>query len=77
LSRAPKTIVFVTHGIAEAVFLSPEVIVMSSRPGHVAARFTIDLPARRDLSLLGTPRFATLAQQIREVALAHSTEADA
>ena len=76
LSRTPKTVVFVTHGIAEAVFLSHDVIVMSSRPGHVAARFAIDLPARRDLSLLGTPRFATLAQQIREVVLTHSAEAD-
>ncbi|MFT4124326.1 MAG: ABC transporter ATP-binding protein [Microbacteriaceae bacterium] len=42
------TIVFVTHSVSEAAFLSTEVVVMSPRPGRIAKRIPIDLPAVRD-----------------------------
>ena len=46
--QAGSTIVFVTHSIAEAVFLSTRVVVMSPRPGRIADVVAIDLPAAAD-----------------------------
>ena len=70
-----KTVVFITHGIAEAVFLSHEVIVMTARPGAIGKRFRIDLPEGRDLDTLGLPGFGEQAQEIRQAVLKHSDEA--
>jgi NitT/TauT family transport system ATP-binding protein len=53
-----KTVVFVTHSIPEAVFLSDRVIVMSPRPGRIEEIVSIDLPYPRHLTLRETPRFA-------------------
>jgi len=47
LDRAPKTVVFITHSIDEAVYLSDRVLVFRPRPGAVAATFDVDLPAPR------------------------------
>ena len=47
LQRAPKTVVFVTHSIDEAVYLSDRVVVFRPRPGAVDASFQIDLPGPR------------------------------
>lgn len=52
-----KTILFITHDINEAVFLSQEIWVMSSRPGTLIETVHIDLPAERDISILGTDSF--------------------
>jgi NitT/TauT family transport system ATP-binding protein len=62
----PKTVIFITHSISEAVFLSDRVIVMSPRPGKVAAELTIDLPRPRRLSNRETPAFGQYVAQIRE-----------
>jgi NitT/TauT family transport system ATP-binding protein len=51
------TVVFVTHSVREAVFLSQRVVVMSPRPGRVAADLTIDLPAARAPELRQTHAF--------------------
>ena len=62
-----NTVIFVTHGIAEAVFLGDEVLVFTPRPGRVALRLTIDLPRPRPLAIRETPEFAHYVRQIRQL----------
>jgi NitT/TauT family transport system ATP-binding protein len=62
-----KTVLFVTHGISESVFLSDRVVVMTARPGRVAAVVDIPFDRPRSAQLLGSADFATLAAQIRSV----------
>jgi NitT/TauT family transport system ATP-binding protein len=57
-NAAKKTVVFVTHQIDEAVYLSDRVIVMAARPGRIIADITIDLPRPRQLDVKRTPEFA-------------------
>jgi NitT/TauT family transport system ATP-binding protein len=61
-----KTVLFITHSISEAVFLSDRVIVMSPRPGRVAADLDIDLPRPRKLSVRESSQFGKYVGQIRE-----------
>jgi NitT/TauT family transport system ATP-binding protein len=60
-----KTVLFVTHSIPEAVFLSDRVLVMTERPGTVDKIYDIPMPRPRSLQNMGTPEFSTLAQAIR------------
>ena len=62
-----NTVVFVTHGIAEAVFLGDEVLVFSPRPGRVAHRLVIDLPRPRPLAVRETPQFGAYVGEIRRL----------
>jgi NitT/TauT family transport system ATP-binding protein len=59
------TIVFVTHSIAEAVFLSTRVVVMSPRPGRIAGIVDIDLPRERTLATREDARYADLIRTVR------------
>jgi NitT/TauT family transport system ATP-binding protein len=61
-----STIVFVTHSIAEAVFLSTRVVVMSPRPGRVSDVIEIGLPQPRTAATREEPRFFELVTQVRE-----------
>jgi len=61
-----STIVFVTHSIAEAVFLSTRVIVMSARPGRISRIMPIDLPQPRQATTREDPRFFAYVTEIRE-----------
>ncbi|HEY0187981.1 MAG TPA: ABC transporter ATP-binding protein [Cellulomonas sp.] len=63
--RLGTTVLFVTHSIAEAVFLSTEVVVMAARPGRVAGRVPIDLPHPRSAATRDEPRFHEHVAQIR------------
>ena len=61
-----KTVVFVTHSIPEAVFLSSRVVVMTARPGRIREVIEIDLPHPREAETRETPRFFELTTQVRE-----------
>lgn len=61
----PRTMLFITHSIPEATFLSDRVIVMCARPGRVVADIHIDLPRPRDLSVEGTAKFIEYTSAIR------------
>jgi NitT/TauT family transport system ATP-binding protein len=66
-SGSRNTIVFVTHSIAESIFLSDRVFVMTSRPGTVAEIIDIDLPRPRELKMINTDRFGAYASHIRRL----------
>ena len=62
-----KTVVLVTHSIPEAVMMSDSVVVLSSRPGRVLQRVSIDLPRPRLESLEHTTRFLDYTREIKEI----------
>jgi NitT/TauT family transport system ATP-binding protein len=64
--QSGSTMIFVTHSIAEAVFLSTRVVVMSPRPGRVAAVVEIDLPQPRIADTREEPRFFELVTEVRD-----------
>src|SRR3970282_439413 len=65
-SQTRTTVVFVTHSIPEAVFLSSRVVVMSARPGRVAGVMAIDLPRPREIETREHPRFFEKITEVRE-----------
>jgi NitT/TauT family transport system ATP-binding protein len=60
-----STVIFVTHSISEAVFLSTRVVVMSPRPGRITGVVEIDLPQPRTSGTREEPRFAELIRDVR------------
>ena len=65
--RMQSTVVFVTHSISEAVFLSTRVIVMSPRPGRIAGSVVVDLPQPRTNDTREETRFFELVTEVREL----------
>ncbi|MFC8045827.1 ABC transporter ATP-binding protein [Nocardia sp. NPDC057353] len=61
------TVLMITHDIREAVYLSDRVIVLSPRPATVRREVRVDLPRPRDLSILATPEFVALEQELLDV----------
>ncbi|HET6449065.1 MAG TPA: ABC transporter ATP-binding protein [Conexibacter sp.] len=69
--QSGTTVVFVTHSIDEAVFLSDRVLVMSRRPGQIVGDVRIELPRPRGLEVHSLPQFADYAQQLRHLLVEH------
>jgi NitT/TauT family transport system ATP-binding protein len=65
-SQTSATVLFITHSISEAVFLSSRVLVMSPRPGRIERTVAIDLPRPRTARTRATSRFFELVTQVRE-----------
>jgi ABC-type nitrate/sulfonate/bicarbonate transport system ATPase subunit len=59
-----KTILFVTHDVEEAVYLSDRVYVMSGRPGRMRMCVEVDLPRPRTLETITSPEFVALKQRL-------------
>jgi NitT/TauT family transport system ATP-binding protein len=66
-SERPKTILFVTHSISEAVLLGDRVVVMSARPGRVAEIIDVPMPRPRDFDMEARSEFQHAARRIREL----------
>lgn len=65
-NKTAKTVVFVTHSIPEAVFLSTRIVVMSPRPGRIIDVIETDFPRDRTLDIRETPAFLEVAHRVRE-----------
>ncbi len=64
--EAKKTVLFITHSIAEAVFMGDRVVVMTPRPGKISEIVKLDLPRPRTTALRDDPRFVSYVKHIRE-----------
>jgi len=64
-SETRKTVLFITHSIPESIFLSDRVLVMTERPGRIAAVYDVPLARPRRLAIMGSAEFSELALTIR------------
>jgi NitT/TauT family transport system ATP-binding protein len=62
--RSRPTVLFVTHSVQEATFLSDRIVIMAPRPGRVEAVLDVPLPRPRRLSVRGTPEFNNIVERI-------------
>ncbi len=60
-----KTVLLITHSIAEAVFLADRIVVMSPRPGRIVDIIDVDLPRPRDLDMINSDAFGTYVRRVR------------
>ncbi len=67
ITTSPKTVIFVTHSIEEAVLLADQVVVMGPRPGKVLRAFPVAIPRPRGPATRNDPRFLSLVDEIRAV----------
>jgi NitT/TauT family transport system ATP-binding protein len=66
-ARTGKTVVFVTHSIPEAVYLSTRIVVMSPRPGRIVDIVECDLGGDRPLAIRDSPEFTAVAHRVRDL----------
>jgi NitT/TauT family transport system ATP-binding protein len=64
--KTQKTVVFVTHSIPEAVFLSTKIVVMSARPGKIIDVIETNFPKDRNLDIRESKEFLKVSQIVRE-----------
>ncbi|MGH6943823.1 MAG: ABC transporter ATP-binding protein, partial [Geminicoccaceae bacterium] len=60
-----KTVIFITHSIAEAAFLADRVVVMTPRPGTISDIVAVDLPRPRQLDVMNTASFGGHVRRLR------------
>ena len=70
----PKTILFVTHSIPEAILLADRVVVMSPRPGRIARVLSVDLPRPRTMDMEFDARFKAVSDEVRSLIYARRKE---
>ena len=70
------TVLFVTHDVEEAVFVSDRVVVMTNRPGRIKEEIAIDLPRPRAHEMLSTPEFGELYGRVLESIRGEAMAAD-
>ena len=75
VNKRTATTVFITHDIEEAVFLGDHVVVMSARPGRIAHARKLPFGRPRDRSLMTSPDFTTIVQELREMLRHEPTKA--
>ena len=66
-SEQRKTVAFVTHSIAEALFMADRILVMTPRPGRLAKEFVVDLPRPRTLDMQTSPYFVESIKAIKDI----------
>ena len=62
--RSRKTILFITHGLTEAIFLADTVLVMQARPGRIVERIEVELPRPRTYDMIGSEYFGRVRNRI-------------
>jgi NitT/TauT family transport system ATP-binding protein len=62
--RSRKTILFITHGLTEAIFLADTVLVMQARPGRIVERIDVELPRPRSYDMIGSEYFGRVRNRI-------------
>ncbi len=62
-----KTVLLITHDIAEAIFLADRILVMSARPGRIIETIDVDLPRPRHIAVMSDPRFAAHVAHIQHL----------
>jgi NitT/TauT family transport system ATP-binding protein len=76
-TEQPKTVVFITHSIAEAVLLSDRIFVMTARPGQIHAEVIVRLPRPRQPEVIRDPMFQEISNNVRDAIDQHSIRARA
>lgn len=67
LRKEPRTVIFVTHDVDEAVFLSDTIYIMTASPGTLAEKVRVKLPRRRDLSTEFSEEFVKIKKRVQEI----------
>ena len=62
--KSGGTVVFVTHGLTEAIYLADEIFVMASRPGRIIEKIRVDLPRPRTIDMIGSEAFGRMRNRI-------------
>ena len=62
--RTGRTIIFITHGLTEAIYLADVVLVMAARPGRIIERIPVPLPRPRTIDIIGSEAFGRLRNRI-------------